>query len=238
MKHVVALSGGKDSTAMAVKLRELYDIEFEYVCTPTGDELPEMENHFLSLEKILGAKLKRLPNKSLNELIAEWKMIPNHRARWCTRVIKIEPFIDYMETLTPGSIMYVGLRADERGRLGLVQPGAQFETVCPMQDWGWGEKEVISYLEEKNIKIPRRTDCARCFWNTLPEWYALWETHPDIYQEASNQEKTIGHTFRSPQRDTWPASLFDLGKEFKKGRIPKKRNRPTRNVEKCRFCTM
>ena len=42
-KHVVALSGGKDSTALALRLHELNPkVDYTYVCTPTGDELPEM----------------------------------------------------------------------------------------------------------------------------------------------------------------------------------------------------
>ncbi len=239
MKHVVALSGGKDSTAMSLRLRQLHpEIDFEFVCTPTGDELPEMQAHFQKLGKRLGKKLKNLANDSLCSLIARWQMLPNHRARWCTRVIKIEPFIDYMETLEPGSIMYVGLRADEAGRLGLVQPDAQFVVKCPMQDWGWVESDVIRFLECCDMKVPRRTDCARCFWNTLHEWYLLDKEHPEIYQEAVEQEKSIGHTFRSPMRDTWPASLAELREEFRRGRIPKPRLTRQKNPNKCRFCTM
>lgn len=36
--HVVALSGGKDSTALALRLAETEPRDYTYVCTPTGDE--------------------------------------------------------------------------------------------------------------------------------------------------------------------------------------------------------
>ena len=43
MEHIVALSGGKDSTALALHLRTIEpDTDFTYACTPTGDELPDM----------------------------------------------------------------------------------------------------------------------------------------------------------------------------------------------------
>lgn len=42
--HVVALSGGKDSTALALRLKEIEPREYQYVCTPTGDELPDLGN--------------------------------------------------------------------------------------------------------------------------------------------------------------------------------------------------
>jgi len=42
MKHIVALSGGKDSTAMALWLVQNEPRDYEFICTPTGDELPEM----------------------------------------------------------------------------------------------------------------------------------------------------------------------------------------------------
>ena len=40
MIHVVGLSGGKDSTALALRLAETSPQDYVYLCTPTGDELP------------------------------------------------------------------------------------------------------------------------------------------------------------------------------------------------------
>ena len=52
-KHVVALSGGKDSSAMALALKMFEPADYTFVCTPTGDELPEMDAHWLKLEGLL-----------------------------------------------------------------------------------------------------------------------------------------------------------------------------------------
>jgi 3'-phosphoadenosine 5'-phosphosulfate sulfotransferase (PAPS reductase)/FAD synthetase len=41
--NVVGLSGGKDSTALAFMLKEREpNTDWTYICTPTGDESPEM----------------------------------------------------------------------------------------------------------------------------------------------------------------------------------------------------
>src|SRR5262245_37676527 len=57
MTHVVALSGGKDSTAVALRLAEIEPREYVYLCTPTGDELPAMLAHWAQLEVLLGRPL-------------------------------------------------------------------------------------------------------------------------------------------------------------------------------------
>jgi len=69
--------------------------------------------------------------------------------------------------------------------------------------------------------VPERTDCAWCFFQRLGEWWRLWKEHPDLYAEGEALEVELGHTFRSEDRDTWPASLAELRKEFESGRVPR-----------------
>lgn len=59
-KHVIGLSGGKDSTAMALRRMELEPRPYEFICTPTGNELPVMLAHLANMEKLLNTPLKRL----------------------------------------------------------------------------------------------------------------------------------------------------------------------------------
>ena len=218
-KHVVALSGGKDSTALAVRLKELHpERGFEFVYTPTGDELPPMEAHWKILHGLLG-KVTALTVMSLEELIYEQKMIPNYRARFCTRVLKIEPFLRYMSELPEGSVMYVGLRADEEDRVGALLPKeSKYRIETPMREWGWGIQQVKEYLACKGIVIPQRTDCGACFFQRIPEWHALLQEYPERYARYEKIEEDIGFTFRSPHRDTWPASLKEMRLEFERGR--------------------
>lgn len=234
--HIVALSGGKDSTALALRLAETESRQYEFVCTPTGDELPEMERHWASCEKLLSQRIVRLNGISLVDLTKREKMLPNWRARFCTRILKIQPFQYYVLERSPATI-YIGLRADEpeetRGGYENEFPD-RIAVRYPLREWGWIEADVWNYLDARNVQIPRRTDCARCFYQTLWEWYVLWRDHPEIYASAEDDEARTGHTYRSPQRDTRPAALVDLRREFENGYTPKQRKRRGG----CRTCTM
>ncbi len=235
MKHIVALSGGKDSTAMALRLAEVDPREYEYVITPTGNELPEMFEHWKRIAGMLGAPLTPIPTRSLGGLIREQKALPNHRMRWCTRKIKIEPFAKYCASVGEATA-YVGLRADEPLRTGGIYTSfGSIEVRYPLREWGWGINDVFDYLHERGVEIPRRTDCAVCFFQRLGEWYALWRDYPEMYAEGEAWEAETGHTFRSPSRDSWPASMADMRKRFEAGDVPK-----TRGVDlgQCRVCSM
>ena len=215
--HVVALSGGKDSTALALRLAEVEPRDYVYVITPTGNELPEMYAHWRRLGEMLGSPLRPVhTNKSLQGLIRQQAMLPNHAARWCTRMLKLEPYYNWLSGQAP-CVSYVGLRADEDSRPGMIFPDADGVRMrFPMREWGWIETDVRQYLEDKGVSIPERTDCAACFWQKLGEWWLLWRDHPEEYAEAEALEHEVSaargaaYTFRSPQRDSWPASPHRL----------------------------
>lgn len=84
--HVVALSGGKDSTAMALRLAEVEPRDYTYVCTPTGDELPEMWAHWRRLSEMLGKPLVPVIGGTLKGIIQEEGCLPNFRMRFCAGV--------------------------------------------------------------------------------------------------------------------------------------------------------
>lgn len=238
MSQAVALSGGKDSTAMALRLAETEpDVERVYFCTPTGDELPEMVAHWERLEILLGQPLLRLQAKwTLDSLIAFYGSLPNWRQRWCTRQLKIEPCLAWLATQTATPVLCVGLRADEEERKGIFSE--KVITRFPLREWGWGLAEVQGYLAARGVEIPKRTDCARCYGQRLGEWYDLWREHRHLYLSAERQELETGHTFRSPGRDSWPAALWELRARFESGDVPRDRRQLTMfdGEAPCRVC--
>lgn len=247
--HIVAISGGHDSTLMAFLLKEREPRPYNYVCTPTGNELPEMFDfwRWLGSDNALGRRLVPIMNGTLESVIADQKMIPNSKARFCTRILKIEPFRQFLkEQAALGPVVsYVGLRADEPGRAGGAYDDIQGVAMrFPLREWGMDESAVQAGLAERGIVVPERTDCAWCYHQTIGEWWRLWHDHKDIWAVGEQiEERSGGHTFRSDSRDTWPASMKGLRERFQAGHVPTRRGDPRqydlmREIGQCRVCRL
>jgi 3'-phosphoadenosine 5'-phosphosulfate sulfotransferase (PAPS reductase)/FAD synthetase len=244
--HIVALSGGHDSTILSFLLKEREPRPYTYVCTPTGDELPEMFDFWLWLgtDEALGKRLLPIIGGTLKGIVKQEKAIPNNRMRFCTRKLKIEPYRRFLvEQAALGPVVsYVGLRADEEGRAGGAYDDIAGVTMrFPLREWGMGETEVQAGLAERGINVPDRTDCARCYHQQLGEWWRLWHDYPEIYADAEGEEAEIGHSWRNPSRDNWPARLADLRGEFEAGKVPRatvRQHDMFRRVGQCRACTL
>lgn len=244
--HVVALSGGDDSSLLSVLLKEREPRPYNYVCTPTGNELPEMFEHWRSLGEMLGKPIVPIMHRTgLKGIIREQRMLPNFRARFCTRIAKIEPYRKFLlEQSALGPVVsYVGLRADEEGRAGGAYGDISgVEMRFPLREWGYTDPMVLSELAARGISIPYRTDCAVCYHQRIGEWYLLWVRHPGFFDEGVELEDEQGATFRTPGRDSWPSSLRELRAEFSAGRVPeaslKRMNRERMESGGCRVCSL
>ena len=232
MSTVAAFSGGKDSTAMVLLMHEAGE-QFDLLFTPTGDESAAAIAHVKTVADRIGKQVSLAwSGDTLSTLIHKWNALPNWRQRWCTRALKIEPAKAYLLD-RPGSTLCVGLRADEPEREGLWGSFATYR--YPLRDAGMGLEDVIAFLNARDVCVPQRTDCELCFFQRLIEWYELWRDQPEKYAQGEALEASTAHTFRSPGRDTWPASLAGLRAEFEAGRIPK----DTRQREgMCRVCSL
>ena len=62
VRHICGISGGKDSSAMAVYMRERVP-EMEYFFCDTGAELPETYQYLDKLEVTLGKPIAKLNSK-------------------------------------------------------------------------------------------------------------------------------------------------------------------------------
>jgi hypothetical protein len=238
MNHIGAISGGKDSVAMAVLLTETHpEIKFTWVCTPTGNESPAWFDHMRGLRERIGPIVPVMVPGGLGGLIKQWNALPNWRQRWCTRVLKIEPFAAYLMQHSPAKF-YVGLRADEERREGGdYQDVPNVEMIFPLREAGMDLEAVLKFNAERQLIIPRRTDCMVCFFQRLIEWFELWRDNLDAYLEGEAWEDQTGFTFRSPGRDTQPTSLKDLRAKFETGWIPRDTRDPI-NEMKCRVCRL
>lgn len=235
-RHIVGLSGGGDSTAMALWLADAEPRDYTYICNWTGNEPPDLFSHLARLETILGKPIHHVGcGLDLFGVIDQTKMIPNFRARFCTRMLKIEPTIEYFGALPKGSVLYVGLLKGEEEREGLYGEGI----ACrfPLKELGWEKKDVSAYNRSRNVSIPRRTDCLLCPYQRIQQWFECWRDHPEVFARGVAIEAKYGHTFRSAGRDTWPASLEEMGAEFARGRKVRPYVKKS-ETEICRACTL
>ena len=63
VRHILGLSGGKDSTALALYLKNVI-LDIEYFFCDTHKELPETYEYINKLEVLLGKQINRLQNKA------------------------------------------------------------------------------------------------------------------------------------------------------------------------------
>lgn len=242
MRQIVAFSGGKDSSAMALRLAELGE-EFELLFTPTGDELPELYEHLELMSKRLGKEYITPKGPTLYGLIESQGMLPSDHSRWCTRMIKILPCIEFLKQ-NKGSSLLVGLRADEETRLGLYGDHATYR--YPLREWGWDESTVRGYLDALGIKIPARTDCALCPYQRIGEWYRLWKYNHKAFCRGIMYEAMTDHTIRTPKTATirkdgsrkWAISLLELASQFEAGKKPETLDSNDEEKRACRVCSL
>lgn len=208
--HVISVSGGKDSAALAIYLKEKYpNREFEYLFFDTEEELEETYKYLNELESRLGIKIRReYPAKSFKELLLEHNdYLPSPSERWCTRKMKLETFIKIMKEYEDYTVYnYVGIRADEN-RQGLVPTEENIITVMPFKDDGITLDDVKRILNDSGLGLPKyyepikdekydieyfrsRSGCYFCFFMRQIEWVWLYEKHPNEFKKAMEFEKS------------------------------------------------
>jgi hypothetical protein len=191
--HILSLSGGKDSAALAVYMRDRVP-EMEYIFHDTDKELPETYEYLGRLEAILGKQIhKTAPEHSFDKWLDVFGgMIPSNHRRWCTRMLKLKPFEDYIGDRKVFN--YVGLRADEE-REGYISHKPNITTIYPFREDGLIKADIIRILEESGLGLPTytnwgrtRSGCYFCFYQQKIEWVRLKQEHPELFEKAKQYE--------------------------------------------------
>ncbi|WP_170427219.1 phosphoadenosine phosphosulfate reductase domain-containing protein [Ruegeria arenilitoris] len=203
IKHVLGLSGGKDSSALAVYMSQNYpELDIEYFFTDTGEELDEVYEYLAMLEGFLGKRIRYLdPGRDFKFYLAQYnQFLPSAQTRWCTRDLKIKPFERWVksEFTEQGYCVYsyVAIRADEDFRQGLTSKNANLITKLPFKDDGIDKAGVFEILENSGLGLPAyydwrsRSGCTFCFFQQKIEWVGLKERHPEAFERAKQMEKT------------------------------------------------
>ncbi len=212
VRHILSLSGGKDSTALAVYLRDKLP-NLEYVFCDTGEELCETYDYLDRMEAYLGRKIERLnPERPFQHyLLVYGGVLPDPRTRWCTRMLKIRPFERYVKD--DPVILYVGIRSDEPHRTGYVSTKPNIIPRFPFVEDNITLEGVHRLLEKSGLGLPdyyrwrSRSGCYFCFFQQHREWIGLLENHPELFRKAMKYEKidqTTGEGYTWIQRESLP----------------------------------
>lgn len=193
-RHILSLSGGKDSAALAVYMRDRIP-DMEYVFNDTGKELPETYEYLDRIGDFLGRPVKKLnADKSFDHWYQMYGgMIPSNHRRWCTKMLKLKPFEEYVGA--DPVLNYVGIRADEN-RKGYISTKPNIKPVYPFIDDGLVYADIVRILHQAGVGMPpytrwgrTRSGCYFCFYQQKIEWVNLLETYPDLFDKAAEYEK-------------------------------------------------
>ena len=210
VRHILGLSGGKDSTALAVFLRQQYpELEVEYFFCDTHKELPETYEYLDRIEARLGIKIIRLEAaRGFDHWLDVYGgTLPSPKMRWCTKQMKILPLEKYIGD--DEAISYIGIRADEN-REGYISKNGNIKPVFPFKEHGLVKADIYRLLEDSGIGLPdyyrwrSRSGCFFCFFQRKYEWVKLSEEHPDLFDEAVRyeQEHSDGRTYTWTEGET------------------------------------
>ncbi len=194
-RHIVSLSGGKDSAALAIFIAEKFpELDVEYVFCDTKCELPETYAYLDLLEDVLGKEIQRVSafdllkvrekhNRNpfeivLNEIYSGF--LPSPRTRWCTRLLKIQVFENFVGETK--AYNYIGIRADEN-REGfqskkppVLSQAPNIVPVYPFLDFKLTYRDIERILERSGVGMPSyyrwrtRSGCYFCFYQQIAEW--------------------------------------------------------------------
>jgi hypothetical protein len=152
--HVIGISGGKDSAALAIYLNAKYpDMDFTYYSADTGRELEETYTLIEQLEGELGKKIEVLhsvdyKNQNLESVFDYYikqydGYLPSTSSRWCTKKMKIDPFEKWIDGKP--TISYVGIRGDE-DREGYISTKPHIQSIFPFRNNIWSLDATRMFL--------------------------------------------------------------------------------------------
>ncbi|NII24364.1 phosphoadenosine phosphosulfate reductase family protein [Pseudoflavitalea sp. X16] len=156
VRHVLGISGGKDSAALAIYLHNLYpELDIEYYFCDTGKELAETYTLVDNLENYLGKTINRLKAaaKSSQEPFDHFYnlfggYLPSSNARWCTKYLKLDPFETFVGDAPV--VSYVGIRGDE-DREGYISRKPNIQSIFPFRRNIWSEDVISKVIKNDNI---------------------------------------------------------------------------------------
>jgi 3'-phosphoadenosine 5'-phosphosulfate sulfotransferase (PAPS reductase)/FAD synthetase len=176
-KIVVSVSGGKDSTAACLYMKEL-GLEYEAIFFDTGWEHPDTYDYIENFLPSVIGPIKRLVQKremrtpELEELAQKYEdrigwyspmirwvifkgMFPSRVRRYCTQHLKVFPARDYLKAMEDEPINVVGIRAQEsasRAKMDEWEMSDTFDCEVWRPLHQWKVEDVIEIHQKYGVR--------------------------------------------------------------------------------------
>lgn len=219
LAHVVMFSGGKDSTAMLLRMLELGRRIDEILFVDTTKEFPEMYDHILSVERFIGRPITRreiqfdyffsehekTKGKNKGERGYGW---PKSNGRWCT-ALKRAASAKFLSSLKGIPVEYHGIALDEKHR---CERNTGRSIRYPLVRWGWTEKDALQYCYNKGFHWTglyekfHRVSCFCCPLKRLEELRVLREEFPALWKEILEMDRRQKYDFK----EGWSLPELDI----------------------------
>jgi len=237
---MVCFSGGKDSTAMLLRMLELDDpINYpvnSIFFSDTTFEFPELYEYIKRVQQYLdvnyperGLKIEMLKASKTWEdwfygKITRGKKEGQVRGApyttspcWWSREAKVIPLDREGVKYT---YQYVGIAVDETKRQNKAHERMRF----PLVEWGWTEQDCMEYLDYLGLGNPlyqnfNRLGCFHCIKQPTSSWYALWENYPELWKIAKHWDEENLKVADRPLSIS--GSLAEMEENFNAGLVPK-----------------
>ena len=242
--RVCSFSGGKDSTAMLLRmLEEKMPVDVILFCD-TGLEFPALYDHIRKVEQNIGREITVVKNPNDFEYLFARKKITRKRKtqnaarygmerdgyswagpkmRWCTELLKNQPREQFLQHLREEYTVleYVGIAADETYRLSR-KCNQRPEVRLPLVEWGMTEADCLAYCKERGYdwgglyEKMHRVSCWCCPLQSLVELRVLYRDFPDLWEQLKRWDAMTWRPFRADYSVEQLEQRFDFEDEWLK----------------------
>lgn len=232
---IVSLSGGKDSTAMLIKMLEYGEPISEVVYCDTTVEFPQMYEHLNLLERNTGINIVHLQDNHTYEYYlsehvrtkgklkgAKGYGFSGFGSRWCTNLLKKDVFNRYVKDKY-GSInnvtICIGIAIDEPKRIK-TELVAKKLVRYPLVEYGITEDAALKICLDRGYNWGglynkfKRVSCWCCPLQSLSDLRILYTDFPELWAKLKEFQKLSIHPFRTDYTLEGLEYLFNLNINF------------------------
>ena len=226
--HIVSFSGGKDSTALLLKMIESGMQIDEIICCDTGVEFPEMYRHIERVKKYIDLPITTLKSEHTFEyLMFEYEKTkgkgkgdkgyswPDFKNRWCTYLLKQQLINRHLRRYN-NAIEYHGITTDEAYRADKNQDGRNIQ--YPLIDWKMTGQDCLNYCYDKGFRWDglydkfNRVSCYLCPLQRIGELKILYTHYPELWEQMKRLDKKSIEQFNRQFTDRY--SIEELENRF------------------------